>query len=136
MGFELDEILYKKVIKYFKNRRLNDTEMLSRQVTLSEIKPRLTLLARALCGVPIEIFPAEREGGYKNLNFFLPINCSLFPTKEENRKFYFFRTAYLSVQKQLNLNWTSLEDLQQLSLEKAQETAPIVLEKLFKNIQV
>ncbi len=132
MGFELDEILYKKVIKYFKNKRLNDTEMLSRQVTLSEIKPRLTLLARALCGVPIEIFPAEREGGYKNLNFFLPINCSLFPTKEENRKFYFFRTAYLSVQKQLNLNWTSLEDLQQLSLEKAQETAPIVLEKLFQ----
>lgn len=131
MGFELDEILYKKVIKYFKNKRLNDTEMLSRQVTLSEIKPRLTLLARALCGVPIEIFPAEREGGYKNLNFFLPINCSLFPTKEENLKFYFFRTAYLSVQKQLNLNWTSLEDLQQLSLEKAQETAPIVLEKLF-----
>ena len=132
MGFELDEILYKKVIKYFKNKRLNDTEMLSRQVTLSEIKPRLTLLARALCGVPIEIFPAEREGGYKNLNFFLPINCSLFPTKEENRKFYFFRTAYLSVQKQLNLNWTSLEDLQQLSLEKAKETAPIVLEKLFQ----
>ena len=132
MGFELDEILYKKVIKYFKNKQLNDTEMLSRQVTLSEIKPRLTLLARALCGVPIEIFPAEREGGYKNLNFFLPINCSLFPTKEENRKFYFFRTAYLSVQKQLNLNWTSLEDLQQLSLEKAQETAPIVLEKLFQ----
>ena len=132
MGFELDEILYKKVIKYFKNKRLNDTEMLSRQVTLSEIKPRLTLLARALCGVPIEIFPAEREGGYKNLNFFLPINCSLFPTKEENRKFYFFRTAYLSVQKQLNLNWTSLEDLQQLSSEKAQETAPLVLEKLFQ----
>lgn len=132
MGFELDEILYKKVIKYFKNKRLNDTEMLSRQVTLSEIKPRLTLLARALCGVPIEIFPAEREGGYKNLNFFLPINCSLFPTKEENLKFYFFRTAYLSVQKQLNLNWTSLEDLQQLSLDKAQETAPLVLEKLFQ----
>lgn len=132
MGFELDEILYKKVIKYFKHKRLNDSEMLSRQVTLSEIKPRLTLLARALCGVPIEIFPAEREGGYKNLNFFLPINCSLFPTKEENMKFYFFRTAYLSVQKQLNLNWTSLDELQQLSLEKAQETAPVVLEKLFQ----
>ena len=132
MGFELDEILYKKVIKYFKHKRLNDSEMLSRQVTLSEIKPRLTLLARALCGVPIEIFPAEREGGYKNLNFFLPINCSLFPTKEENLKFYFFRTAYLSVQKQLNLNWTSLDELQQLSLEKAQETAPVVLEKLFQ----
>lgn len=133
MGFELDEILYKKVIKYFKHKRLNDSEMLSRQVTLSEIKPRLTLLARALCGVPIEIFPAEREGGYKNLNFFLPINCSLFPTKEENMKFYFFRTAYLSVQKQLNLNWTSLDELQQLSLEKAQETAPVVLEKLFQD---
>ena len=91
MNLDFDEVLYKKVLKYFKHRRLNDTEILSRQVTLSSIKPRLLLLARAFCAAPIEIFPAEREGGYKNLNFFLPIECSLFPSKEENLKFYFFR---------------------------------------------
>ena len=88
MGLELDEIIYKKVLKYFKNKRLNDAEILSRQINLSDIKPRLTLFARAICGAPIEIFPAEREGGYKNKNFFLPINCSLFPTKEENLKYW------------------------------------------------
>jgi len=114
MGLELDEIIYKKVLKYFKNKRLNDAEILSRQINLSDIKPRLTLFARAICGVPIEIFPAEREGGYKNKNFFLPINCSLFPTKEENLKFYFFRTVYLSIQKQLNFNWDNQDNSPEL----------------------
>lgn len=133
MGLELDEIIYKKVLKYFKNKRLNDAEILSRQINLSDIKPRLTLFARAICGAPIEIFPAEREGGYKNKNFFLPINCSLFPTKEENLKFYFFRTVYLSIQKQLNLNWDNQDNSHELSLEKANETAPLVLEKMFQD---
>ncbi|MGV8994114.1 MAG: nitric oxide reductase activation protein NorD [Flavobacterium sp.] len=132
MNLDFDEVLYKKVLKYFKHRRLNDTEILSRQITLSSIKPRLLLLARALCAAPIEIFPAEREGGYKNLNFFLPIECSLFPSKEENLKFYFFRTVYLSVQKQLNLNWDNIEETHQLSLEKAKETSGIVLSKMFE----
>ena len=47
MGFELDEIIYKKVLKYFKNKRLNDVETLSRQINLSDIKPRLTLFTIA-----------------------------------------------------------------------------------------
>lgn len=131
MNLEFDEVLYKKVIKYFKKRRLNDTKILSRQIILSEIKPRLLLLARALCAAPIEVFPAEREGGFKNLNFFLPVECSLFATKEENLKFYFFRTVYLSVQQQLNLNWDNVEQTHQASLEKAKETSGIVLTKMF-----
>jgi hypothetical protein len=57
----------------------------------------------------------------------------LFPTKEENLKFYFFRTVYLSIQKQLNLNWDNQDNSHELSLEKANETAPLVLEKMFVN---
>ena len=83
MGFELDEIIYKKVLKYFKNKRLNDVEILSRQINLSDIKPRLTLFARAISGAPIAVLPAEREGGYKNQNFFLPINWNYYNCSNE-----------------------------------------------------
>ena len=70
MDLEIDEFLYAKVLRYIKKRKLNTAEILSRKIVLSDIKPRLTLLSRAICGVPIEVFPAEREGGYKNNNFF------------------------------------------------------------------
>ncbi|WKW46479.1 VWA domain-containing protein [Myroides sp. JBRI-B21084] len=135
MGFELDEFLYKKVLKYFKNKRNNNAELLKKQVVLADIKPRLTLFARAICGEAIEIYPAEREGGYKNKNFFLPINCALFETYQENLKFYFFRILYLHQQRNLNFNWqaNSANTTHQQALEKAYETAPIVLENLFKN---
>lgn len=135
MGFELDEFLYKKVLKYFKNKRNNNAELLNKQVVLADIKPRLTLFARAICGEAIEIYPAEREGGYKNKNFFLPINCALFETYQENLKFYFFRILYLHQQRNLNFNWqaNSANTTHQQALEKAYETAPIVLENLFKN---
>src|SRR5690554_4476625 len=136
MGLELDEYLYAKILKYLKRRRLNNTEVLSRQIILTDVKPRLTLLATAICGASIEIFPAEREGGYKNNNFFLPVSCSLFATKQDNLQFYIFRTVYLSVQKQLHLNWQNQEQSPELSSEKAIETAPLVLEKMFADYPV
>ncbi len=138
MGFELDEILYSKFVKYLKKRRLNNTEILSKQVVLADVLPHLTLLSKALCGTSIEIFPAEREGGYKNDNFFLPASCALFATKEENRQFYIFRVAYMSIQKQLNLNWQNETHPEEISSAKAIETAPQVIEKLladFPNLQ-
>ncbi len=131
MGLELDEILFTKVVKYFKNKKLNNAEVLSKKVELNEVKPRLTLMARAICGTAIDIYPAEKEGGYKDDNFFLPENCYLFPTKEENARFYIFRTLYLSVQKQLSLNWKPEEDAEEQSYQKAEETAPQVLKQLF-----
>ena len=109
MGFELDEYIYAKFLKYLKRKQLNNTEILNRKVTLINIKPRLTLLSRALCGTAVEIYPAEREGGYKNNSFFLPVECSLFQNKKDNLHFYIFRTVYLSVQKQLHLNWQNEE---------------------------
>lgn len=135
MGLELDEIIYKRVVRYFKKRKLNNAELLERKVDLQELKPRLTLLARAICGAAIEIFPAEREGGYKDDNFFLPSSCALFENKADNTQFYIFRTMYLSVQRELGLNFISDSDTNRAT-EMAVETAPQVLKKLFAEYSV
>ncbi len=133
MGFELDEILYGKVLKYLKRKRENDITVLSRKMELADVKSRMTLIARAICGTPIEVFPAEREGGYKDDNFFLPSSFHLFSSKDENLQFYIFRTLYLCVQKQLNLNWETDTYNEELSSQKAIEVAPQVLKKLFED---
>lgn len=136
MGLELDEILFTKVLKYFKNKKLNNADVLSRKVELNDMKSRLTLMARAICGTAIDLYPAEKEGGYKDDNFFLPDACYLFSTKEENTRFYIFRTLYLCVQKQLNLNWQPQENHEELSYEKAEESAPLILKQLFADYPV
>jgi nitric oxide reductase NorD protein len=91
-------------------------------------------MARALTGNPIEIFPAEREGGYKNNNFFLPISFSEFPTIEENLTFYHFRILFLSVQQRLNLNWIAetTEPSLELSQLKELESSEVILPIIFK----
>ncbi len=133
MGFELDEILYGKVVKFLKKRKMNAADLLARKTELSMVKARMTLIARAITGVPIEIYPAEREGGYKDYNFFLPAECSLFFSRDENLQFYIFRTLYLCTQRQLELNWKDGDYNEELSSQKAIETAPIVLKKLFED---
>ena len=90
MGFEIDEYLVGKFFKHLKSRKKISPEIEARTVTLAEIKSRLTIMARALTGKPIEIFPAEREGGYKNNNFFLQLTFAEFPTLDENLTFYHF----------------------------------------------
>ena len=70
---DIDELLFGTVSKYFKKRNKKKILLDNNAVFLKDVKPRLTILARAITGNPIEIFPAEREGGYKNNNFFLPI---------------------------------------------------------------
>ncbi|MCO5249633.1 MAG: VWA domain-containing protein [Chitinophagales bacterium] len=134
LEIELDEALYSGVLKFLKRRRQKDKELLAKKVELKEITPRLTLISRAICGAAIEIYPAEREGGYKDNNFFLPIEISFFDKKEDNYQFYLFRTTYLSVQRQLQLNWQKeeIEDTQ-LANQRALETAPIVLAQLFED---
>lgn len=101
---DLDEILFGSVAKFFKNR--NKKKILSDKnvVFLNDCKPRLTLLARAITGEAIEIFPAEKEGGYKNNNFFLPIYFNEFDSTDENFDFYKFRVLFLCIQKELNIN--------------------------------
>ncbi|MBS1782498.1 MAG: VWA domain-containing protein [Bacteroidetes bacterium] len=128
----LDEFLFGKVVGYFKQRKKAVAEQLAYRVTLDEYRARFTLIARATTGVAIDIFPAEREGGYKNESFFLPSSFSIFESKEDNYQFYLFRILYLSVQRQLNLNWT-IENEQDLTIsrQRAEETAPQILKLLF-----
>lgn len=132
MGFELDEWLYMGFLKFMKHRKQNNTEILNRQATLTDIKPRLTLMARAISGVAIEIYPAEREGGFKGNNFFLPPKVALFDTLELNTQLYIFRTLYMCVQKELQLNWEKSTFQEEMSSIQAIDTAPQVLKKLFK----
>lgn len=138
MGFEIDEYLVGKFFKHLKNRKKTSPEVEARTVFLCEIKPRLTLLARAITGNPIEIFPAEREGGYKNNNFFLPISFAEFTTQEENLTFYHFRVLFLCVQHRLNFNWTEeeTEPTLVLSQQKALETSERILSILFDEFSI
>jgi len=135
--FEPDEYIFTKLAYYFKRKKKEKLKQVSYTVNLSDIKSRLTLVARAITGKPIEIYEAEREGGYKNNNFFLPRSFSEFKEVDINVSFYLFRVLYLSVQKQLNLNW--LEENQtdlKLSRQKALENSNKVLEQLFNEYPV
>ena len=135
--FEPDEYIFTKFAHYFKRRRKKKEADLEHVVNLNEIKPRLTIFARAITGKSIEIYDAEREGGYKNNNFFLPSTFAQFLTVEENTTFYLFRILYLSIQKRLKLNWTiPNEYLTIKSQEKAKETSFKVLEQLFKEFPI
>lgn len=128
----LDEFLFGKAANYFKKKKLKAQDLKDRTVHLNNIKDKLTLVARAVTGYPIDIYPAEREGGYKNNSFFLPQTFSIFNTAEENTSFYLYRTLYLSIQKQLCINWLNPEEP---SAEAAQAEAylykDIILTRLF-----
>ena len=133
----LDEYLFGKVAGYFKKKNRASAVVLQRTILLDDIKPRLTIFARASTGSPIEIFPAEREGGYKNNSFFLPASYSVFPTSEMNLSFYLYRVLYLSAQKTLNLNWSDANGQSvELSQQKANDTAPQVLTLLFNEFPI
>lgn len=127
-----DEFLYSRFVKYIGKQKKVDDELLLRQVSLEEIKPKMTVFARALTGEAIDIFVAEREGGYKNTNFFLPESIALFPEKTDNLRYYLFRVMYLSVQRNLQLNWASNEEMPlRKSQQMAEETSTRVLQQLF-----
>ncbi|PHR72534.1 MAG: NorD protein [Lutibacter sp.] len=135
--FEPDAYIFTKFANYFKRRKKNKEASLTHAVNLIDIKPRLTIFARAITGKPIDIYDAEREGGYKNNNFFLPSTALLFSTTEENISFYLFRVLYLSVQKNLDLNWNDEDDHElKESQQKSFESSQKVLKTLFKQFPV
>ncbi|MBK7665988.1 MAG: VWA domain-containing protein [Sphingobacteriaceae bacterium] len=128
----LDEYIFGKFVNYLKKSKKYSAEDIQRSVCLSEIKSKLTILSRAITGCAIEIFTAEREGGYKNNNFFLPASFSKFTDRKQNFEFYLFRILYLSVQKRLALNWEPcITQSNEISQQKAFDTAPQILEVLF-----
>ncbi len=135
--FEPDAYIFTKFANYFKRRKKAKEEAIAHAVKLLDIKQRITIFARAVTGKPIEIFDAEREGGYKNNNFFLPTKFAEFSSVEENLSFYFFRVLYLSTQKNLHLNWTdSLEHTIIESREMAQDKSNKVLKNLFQQFPI
>jgi nitric oxide reductase NorD protein len=106
----LDEFLFGKAAGYFKKKKKYALHIKNRTVYLSSMKDTLTIIARAVNGSPVDIYPAEREGGFKGNNFFLPQSFSLCKEAADNRTFYIFRTLYLCLQKQLGLNWWMPEE--------------------------
>ena len=135
--FEPDEYIFTKLAYFFKRRSKRKQEDIAHAVSLNEIKPRLTILARAITGESIEIYEAEREGGFKNNNFFLPAKFSDFSSVDENIAFYLFRILYVSVQKNLNLNWNDNQEHElEESQQKAKETSKLVLESLFEQFPI
>ncbi len=135
--FEPDEYIFTKFAFFFKKRRKKKEAELFHAVKLSDIKSRLTIFARAITGKAIEIYEAEREGGYRNNNFFLPSKFSDFKTEEENISFYLFRILYLSVQKNLYLNWKDYIEHNTLeSQQKAEASSKEVLTELFQQFPI
>ncbi|NOQ91494.1 MAG: NorD protein, partial [Flavobacteriaceae bacterium] len=133
----LDEYIYGKIASFFTKRKRGSLEADVKTVNLIDIKSRLTIFARAITGNPIDIFPAKREGGYKNNNFFLPTLYSEFSTYEENLSFYLFRVLYLSIQKNLDFNWQDNTDHPiEESQEKALEISKEILESLFEEFPI
>lgn len=133
----LDEYLYGKIAQFFKKRNAISSEVAARTVFLEDIKERLTVLARAITGQVIEIFPAEREGGFKNCNFFFPSSFSMFKQYEDNLAYYFFRLLYLSIQMELKLNWYNSTEIElKEGQQKAYESSILVLEKLFSEYPI
>ena len=135
--FEPDEYIFTKFAFFFKKRKKKKEAELEHAINLSDIKSRLTIFARAITGQSIEIFEAEREGGFRNNNFFLPAKFSDFKTEEENVSFYLFRVLYLSIQKNLDLNWN--DDQEHVLIEsqqKALDTSNKVLQTLFTQFPI
>lgn len=133
----LDEYLFGKLANYFKKRSQKSDSNKNNIVSLEDVKGRLTIFSRAITGESIEVYPAQKEGGYSNKNFFLPNQISFFPTIQENANFYLFRILYLSIQKKMNLNWNDeIEHTEEESFQKAEESATLVLEQLFDEFPI
>ncbi len=129
--FEPDEYLFTKLVNYFKKRKkakqVDDPET----VYLDDIRQRMTIIARALTGRAIDIYPAEREGGYKNNNFFLPEKVDFF-SFDTNVIFYLYRVLYMSIQQSLDMNWkgkgqhTTVES-RSMALDHSREVIDVLL---------
>ena len=131
---ELDQLLFKKIHNFYKKVTTKTDESLSHKIVyLEPLKPRLTILSRALTGYQNEIITSEREGGWSGLKFYLPKSISFSDSIETNVNFYIFRVLYLSVQQQLQLNWATVDEhtIKESQL-KAQNFSNDVLEKLFE----
>lgn len=100
------------------------------KVHLSEVKSRLAHFASLLAETPIKIMASEAEGGFVGHTYFLPQAVSLYDSRELNMKFYLFRVAFLTAQRQLNLNWSDSDYHLEAAKIRAAQTAQVVLDTL------
>ena len=133
----IDEYIYGKIANFFKTKKRTTILQSENTVKLDDVKQRLTIFSRAITGKAIDVYPAEREGGYKNNNFFLPIYYSEFNSYEQNLSFYLYRILYLSVQKNLGINWQEgidhpLEESRKNALNASKE----ILQVLFNEFPI
>ena len=70
---------------------------------LAELRPHLTLVARALSGEPLAIQDAEQAGGFIGEVLYLPQHISVATTLAENVNAYLYRVAYTVTSRQLGL---------------------------------
>ncbi|MCB9360861.1 MAG: VWA domain-containing protein [Flavobacteriales bacterium] len=130
---EIDQLIFKRIHKFYKKLTVKvDLEQEKRTVNLEPLKPRLTILSRALTGLQNEVVTSEREGGWSGLKFYLPQNIAFCEKIEDNINFFIFRVLYLSVQQKERINWPEGED-QKVSLaqSKAEESSAQILAQLF-----
>lgn len=134
---EFDQLIFQRLFRFYKKNRKVDPLLSARTVELSDIKQKLTILARALSGKAIDIFPATKDGGYQNNNYYLPVSLSLLDSAEKNIQFYVFRMAYLYIQQKLAYNWDTHSSFTlEESEQKAIDSSGQVLELLFKELPV
>ena len=129
---EIDQLIFKHLVRFFsKDEKKNPNPG---EVHLGDMHARLSLIVRALSGESIDILASEREGGWSDLHFFLPKTIGWFDSREKNESLYMFRVFYLSVQRELDLNWKSHQNFTiPQSQAKAKESSDTVLEKLFED---
>ncbi|PIQ23174.1 hypothetical protein COW36_19270 [bacterium (Candidatus Blackallbacteria) CG17_big_fil_post_rev_8_21_14_2_50_48_46] len=127
-----DQLLFKKTWNWLASFKPG-SETSTNVLELEKIHTRLTLIARMLCEAHVEILRAEQEGGVRGNILYLPASVSLAASVEDNLLFYLFRVCYLSIQRELNLNWqdTQNHDLK-LSRQKAKEVSPQILKQLYQ----
>jgi len=131
---ELNQVIFKRLHQFYhKITSKVDSDLENRTVFLAPLKPRLTLLSRALTGLQNEIITSEREGGWSGLKFYLPESIAFSTNQETNINFYIYRVLYLSVQQQLQLNWEDKEEHKLIdSQTQAQNSSEKILKVLFE----
>ncbi len=134
---ELDQLIFQKIFRFWDKQKKVDPLVSARTIKLNDIKPKLTILARALTGKPIDVLPASRDGGWQNNTFFLPNSFDKLASAEENIQFYMYRLCYLYVQQKLGFNWMpSTGNSLFESRQKAVETSKLILAQLFSEFSM
>lgn len=129
---EFDQIIFKKILQFTKALKKNNAPKNEEHtIYLSDIKNKLTIIARLLSGVAIEIFPAEKYSSLKNNIYFLPEKYNRFDSKEKNYFFYIFRIFYLYAQQKLDIYISNIEAQNiEIALQKSVENSPKILAEL------